>query len=512
LAYVSLSLILSYRGFVRAAVAASIELFQFRAGIQIRLGVVYFDIDDEHIDFLDSKLQIRFSLAGLAAIGSVAGVCAASGLLHGPPALGYFMVSAFILGVIDLCPLMPSNGERLVENIFGVSRPANVRRYISQRMVRDLLVRHEEDFASVGYPIVASLWIVWAGVALEVFQRFILADILALQTTIWNTEQVLLKLVGTAFLSYVVFIMLAVSAALVFVAIRMLVQILLPDRIAKPKSTESAGDLDEAQKQELKVGLGAVIAAHSSESDLLAGVLDRMHILNFKSGAWIQRAGRKDHRFFFVLEGEVDLMHCHEDGRHQFVATMNRGASFSDEGLMGHYPRHDAKAKSNCKLACLDGDLFMALIADFADDQTSQILIRATFLDSIPELSGLGAAGRLRLATASLDRSADAEEVIITEGEQPRAMFIIKAGEVDVAQQSGGQNRSIARLGSGQTFGERGLLRGEIRNATVTTRSPSEFIEIPKDALKHALASAFHVGLALEQIGQSRMAQVARKA
>jgi len=509
LAYVSLSLILSYRGFIRAAVAASFEHFQFRAGLQIRLGVAYFDIEDEHIDFLPANLQIRFALAGLAAIGGVTGLCAALGVVGGPSALSFFMVSGFILGIIDLCPLMPTNGERLIESIFDVRRPENVRRYISQRMVRDLMVRHEDDFGSTAYPIVASLWIVWFGIALEVFQRFILADILALQTTIWNTDWMALKVVGGAFFLYVVLILVAVSGALVFLAIQMLAQILSPDRVAKPQETSAPKDLNDQQKEALRNGLHDVIAAHASEQELLDAMLDRMHIVNFKAGAWIQRAGRKDHRFFFVLNGAVDLLHCHQDGRHEFVATMSSSESFGDEGLTGHSPLHDAKAKSKCQLACLDGDVFQALVADFADDQSSQILQRATFLDGVPELSGLGAAGRLRLAFASSDRQTSPKEVIVKEGDQPQAMYIIKSGRVDVAQQSGGENRVVANLGPGQTFGELGLLRGEPRNATVITSDKTDLIEIPKAALENALGSAFHVGLALEQLGHSRLANEA---
>jgi CRP-like cAMP-binding protein len=263
-------------------------------------------------------------------------------------------------------------------------------------------------------------------------------------------------------------------------------------------------DLNEETVKKLIESIQEISAAESADTQFVEGVLERLNIQSYRAGAWIQRAGRKDHRFFFVLKGSVDLLHCHEDGRHEFVATMLGGESFGDEGLTGHPPAHDAKARTDCQLGCLDGDILKALITDLADDRTSQILERAHFLDQVPELSGLGSAGRLRLAYSSQDREVATGDVVLQQGDSPQSMFIIKSGHCDVARQTGGENRNIARLGPGQTFGEQGLLRGEPRNATVTAGTSSCFVEIPKSALESALSASFHVGLALEQLGNQR--------
>jgi CRP-like cAMP-binding protein len=504
LAYLSASFILTCRGLIRAAVAASIKGFSFKCGLQLRLGIVYLDMNDEHVDFLPAGTQIRFALAGLTAIGGVAGLCAVSQLIGGPVELSYFMVSAFILGIIDLCPLMPTGGERLIENLLHSNRPESVRRYIGTRMIRDLMVRHDEEFGSDSYPIIASLWIVWVGVALEVFQRFVLEDILALQTAIFTTEWLALKIIGGAFFAYVVLAMLAFAVGLAFVAVSLLVQVLSPDRITKPSSQKQIRDLGQTELNKLVQNIKTQVGATDEDHGFVDGVLERMQLESYQKGAWIQRAGRKDHRFFFVIEGAVDLLHCHKDGRHEFVATMSAGESFGDEGLTGHCSAHDAKAREDCRVGCLDGDILKALIEDLHDDRTSQILERAHFLDKVPELSGLGSAGRLRLAASAIDRDSSPGEVIIKQGEEPASMFIIKAGHCDVARQAGGQDKNIAQLGPGQTFGELGLLRGEPRNATVTASEALMYVEIPRQALESALAASFHVGLALEQLGNNR--------
>ncbi|MEE2900955.1 MAG: cyclic nucleotide-binding domain-containing protein [Myxococcota bacterium] len=502
--YACLAFILSYRGLIRVMVASTFPQFEFKVGLRLRLGIIYLDMDDEDVQFLSSHQQTRFALSGLASIGSIAGVCAAAQLANAPLLFSYLMVSAFILGVLDLCPLIPTDGERLIESVLHGNQPSSIRRYIGQRLVRDLMVRYDEEHESPLYPVIASLWIVWGGVALEIFQRFILSDILALQTAIWTTENPSLQVVGGAFFGLVVLTILGFAISLAYLGLSLLIQLLSPDRMTKPTSREDSQNLAEDDVNTLNRALEQFLDFQKN-TNVINQIRDRLQVETYKTNAWIQRAGRKDHRFFVVLEGCIDLLHCHEDGRHEFVATMNIGDTFGDEGLSGHPPCHDARARTECKVACLDGDLLVALLRDASDDQTREVLDRAHFLDQVPELSGLGASGRLKLAYASSDKMAENGQMIIMQGDPPNNMYIIRSGEFTVTRAENGSESTIASLSSGQTFGELGLLRGEPRNATVRATGPkSSFIEIPKQALETALSASFHVGLALEQVANQR--------
>ena len=502
--YACLVFVLSYRGLIRMMVASTFKQFRFTVGLRLRLGIIYFDMDDEDVQFLPAQQQTRFALSGLASIGAIAGICAIAQLLNAPNALSYLMASAFIVGILDVCPLIPTDGERLIESVLHGNQPSSIRRYIGERIVRDLMVEYDEEHESPLYPVIASLWIVWGGVAFEIFQRFILADILALQTAIWTTEDTALQVVGGAFFGFVVLTVLGFALAIAYLGLSLLIQLLSPDRMTKPISSADSHNLDERGVAILNEALGEFIDIDNN-SDLAAKIRERLQIETYTTNAWIQRAGRKDHRFFVVLEGCIDLLHCHEDGRHEFVATMNPGETFGDEGLSGHPPCHDARARTECKVACLDGDIVAALLKESSDNQTSQILDRAHFLDQVPELSGLGASGRLRLAFASAELVATQGQTIISQGDTPNHMYIIRSGEFTVIRSENGTEQTLAALGAGKTFGELGLLRGEPRNATVQAASKnSSLIEIPRQALESALASSFHVGLALEQIAQQR--------
>jgi CRP/FNR family transcriptional regulator, cyclic AMP receptor protein len=93
------------------------------------------------------------------------------------------------------------------------------------------------------------------------------------------------------------------------------------------------------------------------------------------------------------------------------------------------------------------------------------------FLRSVPVF--------LDLRTISLDVLLDfleektfaSGEVIFSEGEKGRTMYIIREGEVEVRRKaSSGQSVPIVPLGPGETFGEMTLVELEPRSATVVAK------------------------------------------
>jgi len=66
-------------------------------------------------------------------------------------------------------------------------------------------------------------------------------------------------------------------------------------------------------------------------------------------------------------------------------------------------------------------------------------------------------------------------EVIFSEGDKGRHVYVIKSGTVEVlAKRPDGSQEVIRRLGSGDHFGEMALLRKAPRSATVRTVTPVE--------------------------------------
>jgi putative ABC transport system ATP-binding protein len=79
-------------------------------------------------------------------------------------------------------------------------------------------------------------------------------------------------------------------------------------------------------------------------------------------------------------------------------------------------------------------------------------------------------------------------EIIIRQGDPGELFYLIRNGEVDVVVEEGGRERTVAKLGEGQYFGEAALLRDEPRNATVIARTKCVFYTLGKEDFKDVLA------------------------
>ena len=77
-------------------------------------------------------------------------------------------------------------------------------------------------------------------------------------------------------------------------------------------------------------------------------------------------------------------------------------------------------------------------------------------------------------------------EVIIREGEIGEELFLISEGEVEIDR----SGHEVARLGSGDFFGELSLMSGDPRNATVVATKPVDTYVLGKDDFRSAIEAS----------------------
>jgi CRP-like cAMP-binding protein len=79
------------------------------------------------------------------------------------------------------------------------------------------------------------------------------------------------------------------------------------------------------------------------------------------------------------------------------------------------------------------------------------------------------------------------QEVIFRQGDTGRHLYLILSGSVEIYKTIDGNRQSISRLGSGEIFGEMGLLTSEPRCATATAIEETRLIMVDEHIFHHAL-------------------------
>ncbi len=118
------------------------------------------------------------------------------------------------------------------------------------------------------------------------------------------------------------------------------------------------------------------------------------------------------------------------------------------------------------------GIVLLAVAAEPASAQTALRVLEASALGSLPVPQLAAAASRA--ASVRVARA----EVVVAEGEPADAAYVIESGTFEVT--IGGRRRR--RLGPGDLFGERGLLLGRPRSATVRAVEDGSLVRLDRDA------------------------------
>jgi signal transduction histidine kinase len=97
------------------------------------------------------------------------------------------------------------------------------------------------------------------------------------------------------------------------------------------------------------------------------------------------------------------------------------------------------------------------------------------------------------------------EEVLIREGDQADALYVVLDGQLDVSKRSGTSDIPLAQVGPGSLQGEIAALEGGRRLASVRAIGPTEVLRIPVDAVRSLLAAGPDVALAVIRTAVGRL-------
>ena len=220
--------------------------------------------------------------------------------------------------------------------------------------------------------------------------------------------------------------------------------------------------------------LHTFVIPNSLNRENFAELLNKTFVENIGIAKKIFRVGDNDKKSIYLIEGEVTIVAS--NGRTENIVAGTEAAKHP----IGHaQPRlHDAIAKSACKITRIDSDLLDMLMTW---DQMSSIQVEEVVAEDSEESDWMTKilqskaflqvpAGNIQSMFMRIQEvKVKAGDVIIKQGDTGDYYYFIKAGKCKVSRLAkSGVELTLAKLKTGDAFGEEALLSNSKRNANIT--------------------------------------------
>lgn len=219
----------------------------------------------------------------------------------------------------------------------------------------------------------------------------------------------------------------------------------------------------------------------------LVEVLDEVR---YAFGDAIVRQGEEADAFFVLVSGRARVLRELPGGAEVPVGRLVAGDEFGEAALFeGGLRSATVRASTRVEALRLDRTAFRALAAEFPElRQALELLARwhalQSFLQEASSFARLSPPALQALMAALEPRAVARDTRIVTEGEPGGPMFILRQGRARAFRREGAATVPLAFYRRGDWFGERALLAGAPRAATVVAVDDCELLELAPAALR----------------------------
>lgn len=227
--------------------------------------------------------------------------------------------------------------------------------------------------------------------------------------------------------------------------------------------------------------LGNSVLFQDLREDMLGEVVDAMFEKELVPNTVLIREG-EDGDFFYILgKGEVEI-----SIKGEVVQTVRPGGSFGELALLYNAPRAaTCKTKGRCTVWGLDRMTFKRVLVD-SDDQRRKMYIQ--LLSRIPLFAEMTPDEIRHIADVLNPRVHEEGDVIIKQGDKGKRFFILESGSACVRMSKGeGPEIELARIGSGDYFGEIALVNRQRRAASIIALEKCYSVSLDRDAFQRLL-------------------------
>lgn len=257
------------------------------------------------------------------------------------------------------------------------------------------------------------------------------------------------------------------------------------DRVIHPKTDEQRARLQEAVK--------GILLFRSLDQEQREYVLDAMFEKRVQEGERVIELGDNGDYFYIVDSGRLDVL-IKIDGEEKKVSTYDNTGSFGELALMYDTPRAATiVATEECILWALDRTTFRQLVM-LTTMKKRQLY--EEFLGQIKILESLEFYERMNLADALITKTYEAGSVVIKQGDEADAFYIVEKGTCvvkvkDTAEGEEEENTSqeveVSKIERGGFFGELALIHKKPRAASVFAETDITLAVLDVDAFERLL-------------------------
>lgn len=242
-----------------------------------------------------------------------------------------------------------------------------------------------------------------------------------------------------------------------------------------------------------------------------ARVLGALKLHRARPGEVILAEGQPGHSFYVLARGSVAVTKHLAHGGDSRLATLHEGAIFGEMALVSASPRTaTVTAETDCDLlefdraALVAASESVATLAVALDKFTRERLLN-NLLATAPLFRPLDRKQRFDLIRRFKAHDVAPGVTIIEEGAAGRGLFVLLAGQVDVAKRAGDSKILLATLGPGDVFGEISLVNDEPASASVTAAAQSTVLFLAREVFDRLVEAVPEIGDYVRSLGEERL-------
>lgn len=501
---------LSIRGLMRGLMMRSVGLNVQRAGLRVVMAVACLDVDDRERQAAARSERLHLALTGMSTLALLSGVAGILSLQGGHPVLRIVSAVSFLLLLVDLTPYLNTDGRHLVGILARVPRMRD--RSLSYLLKRALVPNLSRSSQSEGrYVLAVSAWLAHAVISMYVLGEAVMPGALKLLGGIFAVAfggegSDGLMVLGVLIAAFLLAVLLAFGLGFLVLLGAFLKQIAGRARGGLQIESRVASDAQRASFVEAAPGI-PFLSVLPSES--LVTLADCLKHETYGPGDPIIREGDAGDRFCFIESGRCVVEISEECGMVHEAAHLGTGDFFGEVALVQPVSRTaTVRATEEAQVLSLAREPFLALLQelDVSNEEVLTQIRNAAFVRNHRFFATVAPSQMGDLLVRLTEREVTAGEVVVQQGDTGRTLYLIREGTCAVDHTGDdGSTREVAKLSTGDHFGEIALLRDGVRTATVRAETSSVLLEVPNDLFRDVLLKNFEAVLQLDQGCSSRL-------